>query len=1068
MLLLATAALASSANAQYADVSRATNGEKPWTFWYWMYGAVTEEAIKADVQSMKDVGLGGFYLMPIHGVDDNPKHQGQANQGSPMFWKMVDCAMQTADSLGLDMGVHICDGFALAGSKSITPEESMQKVVWTDTIVRGKDLKKLRLKQPEAYKGYYEDIATVLIQYGDKSVMDDARLSRDGEVTTEGDMQRDAKGVWRSTSGGSITWTLPEPQMVASLDILPSGNNIQTQRLVLQASLDGQTYHVVRQLYPFRQGWQSSGPAFTYAIQPIEARYFRLTWSPEHNEPGAEDLDPAKWKPALKLKDVVLRAASQIENWQGKSGASWRIGDKTDTTMVSSAWCLPPDAYMYVTDNADLVPQYAIKKMGKKAWVRVMRFGHTSTGQMNATAGGDKGLEVDKTNASATEKLLETWFGQFYRRSNHKALKKLHIDSWECRTQNWGKDFAAEFKQRRGYDIVPYMPLFAGIPMVTAEVSEAVLSDVRKTIAELTDEKFFATVTSWAHHHGMEVTHESIAPTYIADGLSHYRYADATMGEYWLNSPTHDKPNDMLDAISAAHTYGKRIVQAEGFTEVRGTWDETPASIKTLLDRHIAMGMNRLFFHVTAHNPWMDRKPGMTLDGIGLFFQRDNTWFKDAVGLTQYVTRCQQLMQRGLPVVDLAVLTEPSVPSRSYTPDKLIMDLPGLIGQQKLADERQRLTYGGTEMVESPVGVSHVKGIFSMQQWTDPLRGYQYDSMNSDVLLNRVSVKDGRLSLRDGMQYRALVVPRMATMVAADKDTRKALDIKLRSLREQGVKVIDSEWRDSTLQSMGIGRDVTVPHGIVWAHRVDGQQHIYFLSNQRSEAVRFTVALRDGCEGNVVTYDAVADEYHKATLQDAEGNGLKVEVAMDGNGSLFILTNVSDSIMALTQRDDLVMAQEQRLEGEWTVTHLRNGVERKATLPDDWSIVIDDRVRYYSGETRYTSSFNIKQKLGRKVVMAMGDVRDVAHVYINGKDCGIVWTTPYELDVTDAVRQGENKIEVVVTNTWANALLGADEQKPPYDGIWTNAPYRRKEKTLLSAGLLTDIKLKFLCDVNKK
>ena len=95
------------------------------------------------------------------------------------------------------------------------------------------------------------------------------------------------------------------------------------------------------------------------------------------------------------------------------------------------------------------------------------------------------------------------------------------------------------------------------------------------------------------------------------------------MGEFWLNSPTHDKPNDMLDAISGAHIYGKNIIQAEGFTEVRGTWNEHPGILKALLDRNYALGINRLFFHVYVHNPWLDRKPGMTLDGIGLFFQRE-------------------------------------------------------------------------------------------------------------------------------------------------------------------------------------------------------------------------------------------------------------------------------------------------------------------------------------------------------------------------------------------------------------------------------------------------------------
>ena len=183
------------------------------------------------------------------------------------------------------------------------------------------------------------------------------------------------------------------------------------------------------------------------------------------------------------------------------------------------------------------------------------------------------------------------------------------------------------------------------------------LHDVRLTINELLHEVFFATVAQKARDYGVSLSSESVAPTMMSDGMEHYKYVDVPMGEYWLNSPTHDKPNDMLDAISGAHIYGKQLVQAEGFTEVRGVWDETPASIKPLLDRNFALGMNRLFFHVFTHNPWTDRRPGMTLDGIGLFFQRDQTWMPEAKGLVDYITRCQEFLQKGFPVADIAVFT---------------------------------------------------------------------------------------------------------------------------------------------------------------------------------------------------------------------------------------------------------------------------------------------------------------------------------------------------------------------------------------------------------------------------
>ena len=162
------------------------------------------------------------------------------------------------------------------------------------------------------------------------------------------------------------------------------------------------------------------------------------------------------------------------------------------------------------------------------------------------------------------------------------------------------------------------------------------------------------------------------------------------MGEFWLNSPTHDKPNDMLDAISGAHIYGKNIIQAEGFTEVRGTWDEYPGMLKALLDRNYALGINRLFYHVYVHNPWLDRKPGMTLDGIGLFFQRDQTWWdKGAKAFSEYATRCQSLLQYGHPVTDIAVFTGEEVPRRSILPERLVPSLPGIFGAERVECEPQ-------------------------------------------------------------------------------------------------------------------------------------------------------------------------------------------------------------------------------------------------------------------------------------------------------------------------------------------------------------------------------------------
>ena len=288
--------------------------------------------------------------------------------------------------------------------------------------------------------------------------------------------------------------------------------------------------------------------------------------------------------------------------------------------------CLQP-ADMIKLDISD--EGYLTTRLPKGKW-RILRMGHTATGHTNATGGGAKGLECDKFDAEIVRKQFDNWFAQIFKNTDpetaRRVMKYMHIDSWECGSQNWSRNFASEFEKRRGYDIMPYMPAFAGIPVKTTEFTEQLLRDVRTTISELITDVFFSVMAESAKEYDCLFSAECVSPTMVSDGLLHYQKVDLPMEEFWLNSPTHDKPNDMLDAISGARIYGKNIVQAEGFTEVRGVWDEDPAMLKPLLDRNFALGINKMFYHVYTHNPWLDKKPGMTLDGIGLFFQRDQTW----------------------------------------------------------------------------------------------------------------------------------------------------------------------------------------------------------------------------------------------------------------------------------------------------------------------------------------------------------------------------------------------------------------------------------------------------------
>ena len=1043
---------------------------KPWTFWYWMYGAVSKEGITADLEAMKHAGLGGTYLMPIKGVSEGAQYNGKAQQLTPEWWEMVRFSMEEADRLGLKLGMHICDGFALAGGPWITPKESMQKVVWSDTIVDGGKLNALRLPQPEAYENYYEDIALFALPVEDAADEMPAKitcvnLATANNVKSAQTVNMDAAGVIRSSYPCYIQYEYKQPFTCRNIEIVLNGNNYQAHRLKVMASDDSVNYRFVKQLVPARQGWQNTDENSTHSIPATTARYFRFYWTPEGSEPGSEDMDAAKWRPNLKIKQLRLHQEARLNQWEGKAGLVWRVAESTSEEEIGKEDCYSLSQVINLTEQYKNAPASHSKEkiitavLPKGKW-KLLRMGHTATGHTNATGGGGKGLECDKFNPRTVRKQFDNWFAQAFVKTHpevaRRVLKYMHVDSWECGSQNWSDSFAKEFRTRRGYDLLPYLPLLAGIPMESAGRSEEILRDVRTTIAELVVDVFYQVLSDCAKEYDCQFSAECVAPTMVSDGLLHYQKVDLPMGEFWLNSPTHDKPNDMLDAISGAHIYGKNIIQAEGFTEVRGTWDEYPAMLKALLDRNYALGINRLFYHVYVHNPWLDRQPGMTLDGIGLFFQRNQTWWdKGAKAFSEYATRCQSLLQYGHPVTDIAVFTGEEVPRRSVLPERLVPSLPGLFGTERVESERIRLANEGQPLRVRPVGVTHSANMADPEKWVNPLRGYAYDSFNKDALLRLAKAKNGRMKLAEGMGYKVVVLPLSRPMnpkPVLSPEVRKKMD----ELKAAGVIVPALPYTEEDFSAYGLERDMIVPEDISWTHRSGELGDIYFVANQREETRTFTASMRI-CGKKPECWNPVTGEMNTHPSYHIHGKRTEVTLTLAPNESVFIVFPTEEAADKERTSTDKREPLNRTLETEeYTVTFLATGktVVRKDLF--DWSKEEDEQIRYYSGTAVYKATFRWKDKLkkGQPVYLNLGKVCNLATVRVNGIDCGTVWTAPYRADIMSALKKGTNELEIEVTNTWANALKGMDEGKAPYDGIWTNAKYRKQEDTLLPAGIL--------------
>jgi hypothetical protein len=1084
---------------------------KPWMFWYWMYGAVTKEGITADLQAMKKVGIEGAYLMPIKGPGNPPLINPPATQLSPRFWEMVKFAMSEADRIGVKLAFHDCDGFAVSGGPWITPEMSMQKVVWTKTLVTGGKLFHDTLARPQSYKGFYRDIKVFAYPSPEGSGITSRNIVPKITSSTGVDVQCLAiNGNKTSFSSSQPCWIqlqFDQPFTCRSVIIHTNASNYESERLMIETSDDGINFKPLTRLVPPRHGWQDGDAPITNDIISTTAKYFRFVYDKAGSEPGSEDLDFAKWKPSLKLSGIELSAEAHIDQYEGKNGEVWRVSKRTTDRQLPGNLCVPKDKLIDITDKLDAsgVLNWNVPAGN---WT-ILRIGHTSTGHTNATGGGGQGLECDKFNQEVVKLQFRNWFGEAVKQGGpelaKRVLKIFHVDSWECGSQNWSPVFAAEFKKRRGYDLLPYLPVMAGVPVQSADTSERVLSDVRETIAELLVDNFFGTMAKLAHAQGCDFSAECVAPVMTSDDLLHYKETDLPMGEFWLRSPTHDKPNDVADAIAGGHIYGKKIIQAEAFTELRLMWDEYPGMLKTIADREFAEGINRFVFHVNVHNPWLDRKPGMTLDGIGTFFQRDQIWWNQSVAWFKYIQRCEAMLQMGHPVTDIAVFTGEETPRRAILPDRLVTTLPGLFGDERLAEEKARLANKGEPMQVIPDGVSSSANMAEPQKWINPLHGYAYDSFNMDVLLNRATVKNGKVILPGGVSYGVLVIPgvhpmfpdkgmmsvpvirklyqlasdganivldnRPGTVTGLQDDKKELSKYTALLVNPENFKgaILNGPYRDATFDKIGIARDFIAEDStgndvkdIAWNHRQGVGFDIYFVSNQTNHQVNLALSLR--VSGKVPEiWDPMTGETRTAGEWRINMGRTLMPLRLTAGQSEFIMLRKATALTVSKQSKNWPTASPQQiLKDKWTVQFDKalGGPAQPVEFNGltNWAQNSNDAIKYYSGTASYSQQLNWKG-VTANTWLDLGKVDNLADVYINGTYCGTAWMYPYRVNISKALKAGNNNIRIVVANTWANRLIG-DHALPEDKRItWTNATYRLEGKPLLPAGLLGPVKI---------
>ncbi|MEH3158107.1 MAG: glycosyl hydrolase [Sphingomonas taxi] len=1044
-------------------------------YWYWMGGAVTKEGITADLEAMKAAGISRPMMFSIGKSGENPRVVPPADALTPTWWAMVEHAAHEAERLGLELAMNMCDGWATASGPWITPDRSMQHLIWGETRVDGGRTIDMPLPTGEIKRDYHRDIAVLAVPIRPEW----EATGRAATVTTDLPIARpqaladpaNTDVLVETDSGGWIAFAFDRPFTLRAVTVrtpkaktgFAPGVLRAANSLAVEASDDGMTWRAVGRLdYP-RHGWQTDLTTLTHALPETTARHFRFIHRPEGPFAYEEDQDFGQ-ETMLRLTGLDLSAMPVVHHLPIKSGAAWGRSRRMAEEALSPPARIAPDRVVDVSRFMDAAGRLRWRAPAGR-W-RILRIGYTTTGKTNAAAGLGEGLECDRFDPAAAKLQFDSWFGHALDRlgpAGSRALKVLHVDSWEAGTQNWSPGFAAAFRTRRGYDPLPWLAVMAGVPLGGMDAAERFLFDVRRTIAELARDCFYAPVAALAKARGCRFSGEPPSPTFLADGLDYAAHVDDPMGEFWLATPRNDKPTDIKDAVSGARIYGGKVAGAEAFTQGLMTWREHPFTFKAVGDHAFCEGINRFHLHVWAQQPWPDRAPGMTLNGIGSHFVAQQSWWRPGQGWRDYIVRAQALLQAGHAVADVAYFIGEDIPTRALLPDALTPALPP---------------------------------------------GFAYDSINRDALIRLARVEQGRIVLPGGASYALLVLP------PGDRMTVPLIEA-LARLADAGATIVGPRpvaahgleggagadarvkalaarlWDGGTIRPTAdlaglLGSPAFVAEGaegLEWIERCGPGWRAFFLSNQGDAPVRFTGRFRSTGAAPEL-WDADRASVTAAGAWEDDAHTTRLPIALDPRGSLFVvfagkggaaLPIPADPAVAVRRRgarvEALVSASGRHplsparavdasvpaprvVRGPWQVRfaeHLATPkVVRLATL-SSWTEQADPDLRFYSGVATYATMLDLPPaRDDHLLTLDLGTVAELATVRIGGVELGHVWRPPFRIPLPPRLPR-RVLLEIDVANTWRNRLIG-DDGKAEADRVTHVVPMLRKGQPWLPGG----------------
>jgi hypothetical protein len=749
------------------------------------------------------------------------------------------------------------------------------------------------------------------------------------------------------------------------------------------------------------------------------------------NEKALYERDPYSSKP--KVKPYLPSRADYEE--PGKS----QVLDQSQIINITE----------YLEPNGRLVWEAPVGK-----WT-VIRMGKRVTGASSRPAPEPAiGLESNKMDTLAFRNHLRNYTDILLEktapRKEGMGWTGFHIDSWESGAQNWTEGIVEAFIKRRGYDPEPYFLAYTGRAVESIEITERFLWDLRQTCKELVLENHVEYGKSYAHKNGLELTIEPYDMNPAGD-LDLGAIADVIMAEFWSKRFGYHTSYAVIQATSISHIKGHPVVGAEVFTSNNHeAWQEYPWSMKDQSDWALAHGINRFVYHTFAHKPLGDEyRPGMTMGRYGVHWDRGQTWWPMVGAYHKYISRCSHMMQQGQAVADILYLTPEGAPM-VFTPPADALEENGAIPDKK---------------------------------------GYNFDGCSPKMLLEWATVENGKISFPGASSYELLVLPNFETMTPellkkiislvehgakiigtpplkspslmnypnCDNEV-KELAVKLwgslqtldqKSELKYGAGSIywggelhnlsTDELYPSYSNTIKILSDLNVQedfssdnNSIRFGHRKTPEMDIYFISNRTADFQKSVCTFR--AVGKPELWMGTTGETRKITNYSVKNGLTTIPLEFFPYESFFITFSAIDQKVDANPDTNNFPAftEVKTIQGAWDVSfNPKFGGPEHIIFEQlqDWTKHDTRGIKYYSGIATYKKTIEIDELSDKSYYIDLGEVNDIARVKLNGEDIGVIWCAPWRIDISSALLEGANELEIEVANRWINRLLG-DSQEP--------------------------------------